>query len=399
MDFALTQEQIAFRDLARRFAEQEIAPVAAHYEQSDEFIWPVARKAYQAGLLNIHIPEEYGGGGLSALDGVIIREELAVACSGITSALMITNLAAAPLIIAGTDEQKRDFLAPLCSEVAFASFALTEPDAGSDVAAIKTVARRSGSDYVLRGSKRFISGAGVARWFAVFAKTDTDAGRRGLSAFAVPADLPGVTVGKKEDMLGQRASYTAEVIFEDVVVPASYRIGAEGQGWDIAMQTFNRTRPGVAASAVGVARASLEHALRYAQERETFGRPIAHHQAIQFMLADMAITVAAARWLTCHSAWLYDQGQPNATEAAYAKAFAADTAMQAATDAVQVFGGYGYSREFPVEKLMRDAKIFQIYEGTSRIQRLIVGRSLLKEGVRLPGRAIIGAETVTKTPI
>src|SRR5574341_1344834 len=367
MDFALTQEQIAFRDLARRFAEQEIAPVAAHYEQSDEFIWPVARKAYQAGLLNIHIPEEYGGGGLSALDGVIIREELAVACSGITSALMITNLAAAPLIIAGTDEQKRDFLAPLCSEVAFASFALTEPDAGSDVAAIKTVARRSGSDYVLRGSKRFISGAGVARWFAVFAKTDTDAGRRGLSAFAVPADLPGVTVGKKEDMLGQRASYTAEVIFEDVVVPASYRIGAEGQGWDIAMQTFNR--------------------------------PIAHHQAIQFMLADMAITVAAARWLTCHSAWLYDQGQPNATEAAYAKAFAADTAMQAATDAVQVFGGYGYSREFPVEKLMRDAKIFQIYEGTSQIQRLIVGRSLLKEGVRLPGRAIIGAETVTKTPI
>lgn len=385
MEFSLAEEQVAFQRLARRFAESEIAPVSAYYDHSDEFIWPVAEKAFQAGLLNIHIPEKYGGGGLSILDGVLVREECAAACSGMTSSLMITNLAATPILIAGNEGQKQTFLAPLCSEVAFASFALTEPDAGSDVAALTTRARRQGDSYVLNGVKQWISGAGVARWFTVFAKTDPDAGRHGISVFVVPADSPGLTVGKKEDMMGQRASYTAQVLLEDVVVPADYRIGDEGQGWDIAMETFNKTRPGVAASAVGVARSALQHALAYAQERRAFGKPIAYHQSIQFMLTDMAITTSAARWLTYHAAWLYDQGKPNAPEAAYAKAFAADTAMRAATDAVQIYGGYGYSREYPVEKLMRDAKIFQIYEGTSQVQRLIVGRALLKEGVRLPG--------------
>jgi acyl-CoA dehydrogenase len=262
---------------------------------------------------------------------------------------------------------------------------MTEPGAGSDVASITATARRVGDDYVLNGTKRFITGAGVASWFTVFAKTDRDAGRRGITAFVVPKDTPGLTVGKKEPMMGQRASYTAEVILEDATIPAANLIGREGQGWEIAMETFNRTRPGVAASAVGVARSALEHALNYSQQRETFNKPIAEHQAIQMILADMATNVSAARWLAWHSAWLIDQGVPNATEAAHAKAFAADAAMRNATDAVQVFGGYGYSQEFPVEKLMRDAKIFQIYEGTSQIQRLIIARALLRDGVIIPG--------------
>lgn len=385
LNFALSEEQAQFRDLARRFAQDEIAPVAAQYDHSGEFPWPVAEKAYKAGLLNMHIPEEYGGSGLGILDGVIVREELAAACSGITSAILIGTLASTPVLIAGTEEQKRTYLRVLTDGVRFASYAVTEPGAGSDVANIATTARRSGDEYVLNGTKRFITGAGVASWFTVFAVTDRAQGRRGLSAFIVPRETPGLSIGKKEPMMGQRASYTAEVILEDAAIPAANLIGREGQGWEIAMETFNRTRPGVAASAVGVARSALEHAVAYAQQRETFGKAIAEHQAIQFILADMATSVAAARWLAWHSAWLIDHGLPNATEAAHAKAFAADVAMRAATDAVQVFGGYGYSQEFPVEKLMRDAKIFQIYEGTSQIQRLIIARALLRDGVQTPG--------------
>ena len=386
IDFSLSDEQLAYRDLARRFAEAELAPVAAHYDEVDEFPWPVVEKAFRAGLMNISVPEEYGGGGLSVLDGAIVREELAAGCSGLTSALMIGGLAAAPLMIAGTEEQKKTYLGQLCSDYqsSIASYAVTEPGAGSDVASITTTAERVGDDYVLNGTKRFISGAGAASWFVVFAYTDNEQRYNGISAFIVPADTPGLTVGKKEPMMGQRATYTSEVVLEEVTVPASNRVGEEGQGWHIAMLTFNRTRPGVAASAVGLARSALEHALRYAGERETFGKPIAHHQAVQFMLADMATDITAARWLTWHAAWMIDQGMSNATEAAYAKAFAADTAMRVTTDAVQIFGGYGYSKEFPVEKLMRDAKIFQIYEGTSQIQRLIIGRSLLKEGLHVP---------------
>jgi acyl-CoA dehydrogenase len=387
IDFALSEEQVAFRDLSRRFAEQEIASVAAHYDEHDEFPWPVVEKAFRAGLMNISVPEEYGGGGLSVLDGTMVREELSAGCSGITSTLMIGGLAAAPLIIAGTDEQKKTFLGQLCSDYksAVASYALTEPGAGSDVAGITTTARRVGDEYVINGTKRFISGAVAAAWFVIFAYTDKEQRYNGISAFIVPADTSGLTVGKKEPMMGQHASHTSEVILEEVTIPAANRIGEENQGWQVAMQTFNRTRPGVAASAVGLARSAMQHALRYSQERETFSQPIAYHQAIQFMLADMATTVAAARWLTWHASWMIDQGIPNATEAAYAKAFAADTAMRVTTDAVQIFGGYGYSKEFPVEKLMRDAKIFQIYEGTSQIQRLIIGRSLLKDGIHMPG--------------
>lgn len=379
INFELTDEQKAIRDLAREFTQGEIVPVAAHHDRTGEFPWDVARKAFEIGLMNLNIPVEYGGGGLGLLDGCIVREELAAGCAGISSALGINGLAATPVLVAGTEEQKRRFLAPLCHELSFASYAVTEPGAGSDVAGIRTTARRVGDEYVLNGSKRFITGAGVARWFVVFTYTDREQRYQGMSAFLVPADTPGVTVGKKEDMMGQRASNTAEITFEDVVVPRENLLGREGEGFKIAMITFDKTRPGVAAGAVGLARCALEHATRYAKERSAFGQAIADFQAIQCILADMATDIHAARLLTWHAAWLGDQGKRNSLEASYAKRFAADMAMKATTDAVQVFGGYGYSREYPVEKLMRDAKVFQIYEGTSQIQRLIIARQLLRD--------------------
>jgi acyl-CoA dehydrogenase len=248
------------------------------------------------------------------------------------------------------------------------------------VAGIQTTARRVGDEFAITGTKRFITAGTAAGWFAVFAYTDRSRPREGMSCFVVPRDLPGVTVARKEDMMGQRASNTAEIVFEEAVVPRANMVGAEGQGFRLAMEVFDRTRPAVGALAVGIARAALEHAFRYAQQRETFGRPIIDYQAIQFKLADMAMEIAAARHLTWHAAWLGDQGRRNAKEASYAKAFAADMCMRATTEAVQVFGGYGYSREYPVEKLMRDAKVVQIYEGTSEIQRLIIARELMRGG-------------------
>jgi acyl-CoA dehydrogenase len=377
LDFALSDEQKFFRDMVHRFAEQEMRPVAAKYDETGEFPWDVAHKAFDAGLLNIHVPAKYGGPGLGTLDGCIVAEELAWGCPGITAAIGITNLAIIPVLLAGSEEQRKRWLAPLLDELSIASYAVTEPGAGSDVAGISTTAVRKGDEYVLNGTKRFITGGGVASWMVCFAYTDKSRRHNGMSTFIVPMDTPGVTVTRKEPMMGQRCSFTAEIVLEDVVVAAENRLGREGDGFKIAMLTFNKTRPGVSAQAVGCARAAMEHATQYARERETFGKPVGHHQAIQFMLADMAMNVAAARWLAWHAAWLDDRGMDNAQEAAYAKAFAADMCMQVTTDAVQVFGGYGYSQEFPVEKLMRDAKIYQIYEGTSQIQRLIIGRRLL----------------------
>jgi len=379
LDFTLSDEQKFFRDTVHRFAEQEMRPVAAKYDETGEFPWDVARKAFEAGLLNIHIPEEYGGPGLGALDGCIVGEEMAWGCPGITAAIGISNLAVIPVLLAGTEEQKKRWLSLLTEELSFASYAVTEPGAGSDVAGIATTAVRKGDEYVLNGTKRFITGGGVARWMVCFAYTDKSRRHNGISAFIVPMDTPGVTVTRKEPMMGQRCSFTAEIVLEEVVIPAENLLGQEGDGFKIAMLTFNKSRPGVAAQAVGCARAAMEHAIQYARERETFGRPIGQHQAVQFMLADMAMNIAAARWLAWHAAWLDDQGRDNAQEAAYAKAFAADMCMKVTTDAVQIFGGYGYSKEFPVEKLMRDAKIYQIYEGTSQIQRLIIGRRLMRE--------------------
>ncbi|MCC6179073.1 MAG: acyl-CoA dehydrogenase family protein [Chloroflexi bacterium] len=381
VDFQLTDEQRAIRDLAREFADREIRPVAAACDHSAEFPWDVARKAFDVGLMNVSIPTEYGGSGLPLLEQCLVWEELAAGCAGIASGLLITCLSAGPLMIAGSEEQRRRWLGSITREPAVASYCMTEPGAGSDVAGIQTSARRAGDEYVISGTKRFITAGTVAQWYAVFAVTDRSRGRDGLSCFVVPRDRVGVSVARKEDVMGQRAGNTAEILFEDVVVPAADRVGDEGQGFRIAMEVFDQTRPTVGALAVGIARSALEHAYQYALQRETFGRRIADYQAIQFKLADMAMEIAAARHLTWHAAWLGDRGQRNAREASYAKAFAADMCMRATTEAVQIFGGYGYSREFPVEKLMRDAKVVQIYEGTSEIQRLIVARELLRGGL------------------
>jgi len=379
MDFSLNDEQRALQELARDFARNEIEPVAAHHDRTGEFAMEVYKKAHSVGLMNTHIPEAYGGPGLHVLENCILAEELAAGCSGIYTCMEVNSLAAAPLLVAGTEEQKQTFLTPLSRELLFASYAVTEPNAGSDVAGIGTRAVKDGDGYVLNGHKMWITGAGYASWFFVLAYTDPAAKYRGMTGFVVPADTPGVKVGKKEMNMGQRASDTRAVDFEDVRVPAANRLGQEGQGWLIAMKAFDRTRPPVAAGAVGVGRRAMEHAIKYAKERQAFGGPIAKQQAVAFMIADMAKDLSAARLLVWNAASKIDRGEPNTLEAAMAKSFAADTAMRVTTDAVQVFGGYGYSTEYPVEKLMRDAKVFQIYEGTSQIQRIIIARELLKD--------------------
>jgi acyl-CoA dehydrogenase len=377
MDFNLSDEQEQIRRLAREFAEKEIVPRSAHHDETGEFPRAICEKAWQTGLMNTHIPAEYGGAGLGVLEGCLIAEEIGAACTGIGTAMEANNLAEAPLIVAGSDEQKKEFLTPMGDEFKFAAYCVTEPQAGSDVAGIKTTARKVGDDYVLNGQKMWITNAGVADWYYVLAATAPDQGSKGMSAFIVKRDSSGITVGKKENNMGQRASDTRAITFEDVKVSAKNMIGKEGDGFKISMAAFDHTRPLVAAAAVGLARAAMHHAVIYATERQTFGQQIANYQAIGFMLADMDKNVEAARLLAWKAAWLIDQGKRNTREAAIAKAFAADTAMQTATDAVQVFGGYGYSREYPVEKLMRDAKIFQIYEGTSQIQRVIISRQLV----------------------
>ena len=379
MDFKLTEEQQALQGLTREFARNEIEPVAAEHDRTGEFAMDIYKRAFDLGLMNTHIPEEFGGIGLGVLDNCIIAEELAAGCSGIYTSMEVNTLAEAPLLVAGTKEQKDRFIAPMTQELKFASYAITEPDAGSDVASISTRAVRDGDHYILNGHKTWITGAKYAWWFFVLVYTDPEKKYKGMSGFVVPADLPGVRVGKKELNMGQRASDTRAVDFEDVRVPVENLIGQEGEGWMVAMKAFDRTRPPVAAGAVGVARRAMEHAIQYAKERKSFGVPIAKHQAISFMIADMAKDIFAARLLVHQAAVKIDAGERNTLEAAYAKCFAADTAMRVTTDAVQVLGGYGYNSEYPVEKLMRDAKVFQIYEGTSQIQRMIIAREILKE--------------------
>ncbi len=377
LSFVLTEEQGEFQKLAREFSTGEIAPIAGHHDKTGEFPREVCQKAWEVGLMNTHVPVENGGIGLGTLEGSLISEEIGAACTGIGTVLDCNNLASAPVIVAGSMEQRERFLRPLTEELLFASYCVTEPGAGSDVAGIRTVAKRQGDDYVINGQKMWITNAGHAHWFFVLAYTDREKGHKGMSGFVVPADTPGITLGKKEWNMGQHASDTRAVTFDDVVIPAANRLGEEGKGWNIAMAAFNHTRPLIAAMAVGLARCAMTHAMEYAKERKTFGRPLVNHQAIQFMLADMATEIDAARLLTWRAADKIDRGERNALEAAMAKRFAADTAMKVATDAVQVYGGYGYNSEYPVEKLMRDAKIFQIYEGTSQIQRLIIARETL----------------------
>jgi len=376
ISFALSDEQRALRELAHEFAAKEIRPVAADYDERSQHPGDVIGKALEVGLMNPHIPEEYGGAGLSAFDQMLIGEELAWGCSGIATSIVANILGSLPVLLAGSDEQKRAWLPPLLDEPLLCSFALTEPGAGSDVSAIQTTAELRGGDYFLNGSKMFITNAGEAAWFVVFASTDREAGHRGLSAFLVPADSEGVVVDEHLDKLGQRATDTSALAFHEVRVPVANRLGEEGEGFKIAMRTLDLTRPGTAAGALGVARAAFEHAVDYSKNRVQFGQPIAINQGVNFLVADMAAEIEAARLLTWQAAWLIDQGERATLQSSYAKRFAADTAMKVTTDAVQIFGGYGYMKEYPVEKLMRDAKLFQIYEGTSQIQRLVIAREI-----------------------
>jgi acyl-CoA dehydrogenase len=382
VSFALTEEQKALRQLAREFAVREIRPKAAEYDENSTHPADVIGKAHEVGLMNPHIPEEYGGLGLPGFDGMLVGEELSWGCSGIAVSIVANTLGAGPVLLAGSDEQKRDWLPPLLDEPILCSFGLTEPYAGSDVARIKTTAERRGDEYVLNGSKTFITNAGHAAWTVVFAKTDASKGHRGLSAFVVPMDSPGVTVEKHLDKMGQRSTDTSAFSLQDVVVPAVNRIGEEGDGFKIAMLTLDFTRPGTAAGAVGVAQAAFDHAVEYAKERVTFDVPIAMHQGVSFLVADMATEIEAARLLVWQAAWMLDSGYGRKATlySSFAKRFAADTAMKVTTDAVQIFGGYGYIKEYPVEKLMRDAKLFQIYEGTSQIQRLVIAREIFMPG-------------------
>jgi len=376
IDFSLTEEQGQLQELARKFAKEEILPRAAHHDQTGEFPREIVRKAWEIGLMNAHVPVEYGGAGLGVLDVCLVTEELAYGCTGIATAMEGNGLAAAPLIVAGNEEQKKEFLGRLTREPLLAAYCVTEPGAGSDVAGIRTTAKRVGDEYVISGEKMWITNANVANWYFLLAYTDPSAKHKGMSGFIVPRDSPGVTVGKKEKNLGQRASDTRGITFEEVKVPAKYLLGGEGDGFKIAMSAFDHTRPTVSSGAVGLARRAMDEAVRYATERSTFGQPIAKYQAVSFMIADMAKDIEAARLLVWQSAWAIDNGRRNTKLAAFAKAFAADVVMRVTTDAVQIFGGYGYSQEYPVEKLFRDAKIYQIYEGTSQIQRLIIAKEI-----------------------
>jgi acyl-CoA dehydrogenase len=377
VDLTLTDEQKDLREMAHNFAEKEIRPVAWEYDRDATWPQDIVEKAWEVGLMNAELPEAYGGPELGMLSGCLIEEEMGWGCSGIGTSLMANGLASAPVVLGGTEEVKKRYLGMLAEEPKLASFCLTEPDAGSDVGGMKTRAVKKGDKWVITGSKCFITNGSHASWYTVYAKTDPDKGHRGISAFVVPRDADGVTVDKKEDKLGQRASDTALISFDEVEVPAENLLGEENHGFKLAMMTLDRTRPGVAALGVGIARAAFEFASEYAKERVQFGVPIAMHQAVAFMIADMATKIEAARLLVWQSAVLMDQGQRNTLAASHAKRFAADSAMEITVDAVQVYGGYGFIKEYPVEKLMRDAKIMQLYEGTSQIQRLVIAREIL----------------------
>ena len=376
--FELPEDVKMLRDLAMDFTKREIMPRAEHYDRTEEWPWEIFHKAREVGLVNLNIPEEYGGMGATALEECVIAESMAYGCSGIQTALMLNQLATLPLLIAGSDQQKRRYLPWIVDEGKIAAYCMTEPDAGSDVAGIKSTAIRRRDTYFLNGLKTWITDGPVASLFVVFAKSDPDAGHNGMSCFLVERDWPGVSTSKPLKKMGQHAAQACQVFFEEVEVPAANRLGAEGDGFKIGMKAFDKSRPGVATAAVGVARRALDEAVAYAGERTAFGQPISHFQGVGFMLADMAIRVEAGRLLAYKAAWDVDQGTSNTMSAAMAKAYCAEAAMKNATDAVQVFGGNGYSKEYPVEKLMRDAKIYQIYEGTTQIQQMIIMRELYR---------------------
>src|SRR5690554_554725 len=378
MDFQLTQEQIEIKELALKFARNEMIPVALEYDEKGIFPKELFKKAWELGLINTCIPAEYGGAGFTSLDSVIISEALAYGCMGINTSFMANDLALLPIVLGGNDEQKKKFLTPFTTDFKIASFCLTEPGNGSDAAGIKTTIKEDGDHWVINGEKMWITNAGYADLFIVYGTIDPGLKHKGISAVIIEAGTEGIELGKKEDKMGHRSSDTRGIRFNNVRVPKENMLGNPGEGWTIAMNTLDHSRPLVASSALGGAQRALDLSIQYSKERSQFGVPIAKHQAIQFMIAEMGMKVEAARLLVHKAAWLCDQGQKNTEIASYAKAFASDSCMQITTDAVQIYGGYGYSKEYPVEKLMRDAKLIQIYEGTSQIQRLVMARELLK---------------------
>jgi butyryl-CoA dehydrogenase len=385
MDYGLTEEQEAIRDVAKTLADNELRPVAAEYDVTGEFPWPVVRKLAEADLFRVFIDDEYEGiaGDSRTMNMVLVTEELSKACGGIALAFASTALGAIPIILAGSEELKRRFLPDIASGSRLAGFALTEPQAGSDAGGIRTTAVLEGDHYVLNGTKQWITNGGEAEVYSVIVMTDPSKGRRGASAIVVEKDTPGFSFGKKEDKMGIRASATRELIFEDCRVPAENLIGRTGTGFIIAMRTFDASRPGVGAQALGIAQGALDAAVDYAIGRKQFGTPVTSFQGLRFLLADMAMKVEAARALIYATARHIDGGSGGRSTmySAMSKCFASDIAMEVTTDAVQVFGGYGYMRDYPVEKYMRDAKITQIYEGTNQIQRDEIGRILVGEHV------------------
>ncbi|CAD5233801.1 unnamed protein product [Bursaphelenchus xylophilus] len=390
LSFELNDDQRQLKQAVDQFVKQEVIPVAAEYDRKMEFPWDVIKKAHANGFMNLDLPQEVGGLKLDLVSNALVSESVGYGCTGIGTVLMANDLASTPLVIAGSPEVQKKFLGRLIEEPIVASYCVTEPGAGSDVAGAKTKAEKKGDEWVINGSKMWITNGGHASWFFVLARTDPDpktpAGK-GFTAFVVDGDTPGLTRGKKEINMGQRCSSTVAINFEDVRVPNSQVLGEVGKGFHVAMKTFDKTRPLVAAMAVGLASRALDEAAKYSLERKTFGVPIAAHQGVSFMLADAAVAVENARLMTYRSADYVDSGRPGSYYASIAKLYAADIANQIASNAVQIFGGNGFNTEYPVEKLMRDAKIFQIYEGTSQIQRVVIARQLLQR-VKETGTAV-----------
>ena len=380
MDYLLSEEHKMVQELAHKIAEEKVRPVAAKYDQSEEYPWDMIKVIADAGLFGLFIPEEYGGMSTSVLGLCIATEELSRACGGIAVCYAASALGTFPILLFGNDEQKKKYLPDLASGKKVAAFAITEPEAGSDASGIKTVAKKSGDHYILNGLKHFITNGGDAQTYVVIAMTDKTKGARGASAFIVEKGTPGFTFGKKEEKLGIRASSTRELIFTDCKIPQENLLAREGMGFIVTMKTFDMSRPGVAAQALGIAQGALELAVKYARDRQQFGKSISTFQGIQWMLADMATEVEAARALVYAAARRVDAGIKDVSkESAMAKLYASDVAMKVSVDALQIFGGYGYMRDYPIEKYVRDAKITQIYEGTNQVQRNIIALKLIKE--------------------
>jgi acyl-CoA dehydrogenase len=378
LDFSLTEEQKVLQKKAREFAIREVLPVAHKYDESEEFPLPVLKKAWEEKLLNLGIPKEYGGPGYGLLDACIVVEEISSACPGIATSVFDNNLGAEPIVIGGSEEQKKRILGELVNEFKLIAFATSEPTMGSDVAGMKCKAEKDGDEYILNGTKFWITNGGFADYITVFATVDPEKKHKGIAAFIVDTKTEGVRLGKHIPKLGQRASNTVAVTLKDVRVPKENVLAKPGRGFVLAMQTFAHTRPAIGAFATGCARSAMEYSIDYANKREAFGRPIGNYQVIQQKIADMYKDIEAARLLTYRAAWEADQGMDNNMSSAVAKAFASDVAMKVTTEAIQIYGGYGYIRTRPVEKLFRDAKLYQIYEGTSEIQRIVISRFAMK---------------------